>query len=104
MTTADGPNGPKYEFKSGAVLMAKIGGTPMVPVACAADRAWYLRRWDNFMVPKPFARLVLAVGHPIQIPHGTPVNELDDYREEMENAVNRLMEESKAVFEQERSD
>ena len=39
VTTADGPQGPKCEFKAGAVLMARIGGAPMVPLACAADRA-----------------------------------------------------------------
>jgi lysophospholipid acyltransferase (LPLAT)-like uncharacterized protein len=55
VTTADGPRGPKYEFKSGTVLMARIAGVPIVPIACAADRAWYLKRWDNFMIPKPFA-------------------------------------------------
>lgn len=103
ITTPDGPTGPIFRFKSGIVLMAKIAGTPVVPVACAADRAWYLNRWDEFMVPKPFARLVLAVGTPIRIPRGTPVDELEAYREQMENAVNRLMEESNAVFEKERS-
>ncbi len=66
VTTADGPNGPKYEFKPGTVLMARIGGAPMVPLACAADRAWYLNRWDDFMIPKPFARVVLAVGEPLK--------------------------------------
>ena len=76
ITTADGPNGPKYEFKPGAVLMARIGGTPLVPVACAADRAWYLDRWDDFMIPKPFARVVLAVGEPISVPGGAPMDQL----------------------------
>ena len=98
VTAPDGPNGPIFEFKKGIVLMARIAGIPVVPIACAADRAWYLSRWDEFMVPKPFAKLVLAVGHPIRIPPGTPMDELEDYRQEMENAVNRLMDESKAVF------
>ena len=103
VTTPDGPTGPIFKFKPGIVLMAKIAGTPIVPIACAADRAWYLNRWDDFLLPKPFARLVLAVGHPIKIPPATPVEELEAYRVQMENAVNRLMEESNAVFEQERS-
>ena len=56
VTAADGPLGPKNEFKPGVVLMSRIGSAPMIPIACAADRAWYLNRWDNFMVPKPFLR------------------------------------------------
>ena len=77
ITTADGPNGPKYEFKPGAVLMSRIGGAPMVPLACAADKAWHLDRWDDFMIPKPFSRVVLAVGEPIEVPRDLPVDEME---------------------------
>ena len=100
VTTADGPNGPKYVFKPGAVLMARIGGTPLVPVACAADRAWYLDRWDDFMIPKPFARVVLAVGEPITVPRGAAMERLEEYRQQMQYATNALMQESKQVLEQ----
>lgn len=99
VTTADGPNGPKYEFKPGAVLMARIGGTPMVPLACAADRAWYLDRWDDFMIPKPFARVVLAVGEPVVVPRDTAVDTLEEFRLEMQYATNALMAESKQILE-----
>ena len=95
VTTADGPSGPQYEFKPGAVLMARIASVPLVPMACAADRAWYLRRWDAFMIPKPFARIVLAVGEPLEVPPDTPLDRIDDYRLRMQNAVNGLMEQSK---------
>lgn len=95
VSLADGPMGPVYEFKSGVALMARIGGVPMIPIACAADRAWYLNRWDNFMIPKPFARLVFAIGEPVQIPRGTSVGDIEPYRKMMEDAVNSLMEQSK---------
>jgi lysophospholipid acyltransferase (LPLAT)-like uncharacterized protein len=100
VTTADGPNGPKYEFKPGAVLMARIGGAPLVPLACAADRAWFLDRWDDFMIPKPFARVVLAVGEPIDVPKAATMDELEHYRARMEDATNSLMEESKRLLDQ----
>ena len=99
VTTADGPNGPKYEFKSGAVLMARIGNAPMVPLACAADRAWHLNRWDDFMIPKPFARVVLAIGEPIEIPRGTSIERMADYRLQMQYAINALRQESEQVLE-----
>jgi lysophospholipid acyltransferase (LPLAT)-like uncharacterized protein len=100
VTTADGPNGPQHEFKPGAVLMARIGRTPMVPLACAADRAWYLDRWDEFMIPKPFARVVLAVGEPIEVPRDASMEKLEDYRQQMQYATNALMAESKQLLEQ----
>ena len=99
VTTADGPSGPKYEFKAGAALMARIGGIPMVPIACAAENAWYLDRWDDFMIPKPFSRVVLAIGEPVSIPASTPVGELEEFRLQMQYATNALMAESKQILE-----
>ncbi|MDX1516342.1 MAG: lysophospholipid acyltransferase family protein [Woeseiaceae bacterium] len=91
VTTADGPRGPKYQFKTGAVVMARIAGIPIVPMAAAADRAWYLDRWDDFMIPKPFARVVVAVGAPIDVPRDVPLDELEPLREHVQQAVRSLM-------------
>ena len=91
VTTADGPRGPKYEFKMGAILMARIAGVPVIPIACAADRAWYLDRWDNFMIPKPFARITLAVGEPYLIPSDAPLDGLEPHRRHVQEAVMSLM-------------
>lgn len=98
VTTADGPMGPKHEFKAGAVLMARIAAAPMVPLACAADRAWYLNRWDDFMIPKPFARIVLAVGEPLTVPADTSLDEIEVYRMRMQNEILSLMEQSRKVL------
>ena len=98
VTTADGPRGPKYEFKMGAILMARIAGVPVVPVACAADRAWYLNRWDDFMIPKPFARVALAIGEPYPIPANAPLDDLEPHRLAVQERVMSLMQESEAVL------
>ena len=98
VTTADGPSGPKFEFKAGAVLMARIASVPLVPLACAADRAWYLKRWDDFMIPKPFARIVLAVGEPVSVPSDTPLGSMEARRLEMQDAVNGLTRQAKEVL------
>lgn len=99
VTIADGPTGPKAHFKAGVVLVARIGGVPMVPVACAADRAWHLNRWDDFMIPKPFARVVLAVGEPVAVPRDASPEQMEQLRETMENAVNSLAEKSNRELE-----
>jgi len=99
VSAADGPLGPCYEFKPGVVLMARIGGAPLVPLSCAADRAWTLRRWDRFLLPKPFARVVLAVGEPLEIPEGTPVPELESYRQEIERRTEALRAETEKALE-----
>ena len=98
ITTADGPSGPKHVFKPGAVLMARIGGAPMVPLACAADRAWYLRRWDDFMIPKPFARVVLAIGEPIEVPRDASKEMMESLRIGMEDATKALTYQSESLL------
>jgi len=101
VTAADGPLGPKYEFKAGVVLMSRIGSAPMIPVACAADRAWHLNRWDDFMIPKPFARIVLAIGEPHPVPSGSSMEELESHRMAMQSALMALMDESKEALRRE---
>ncbi|MEM7501048.1 MAG: lysophospholipid acyltransferase family protein [Pseudomonadota bacterium] len=98
ITAADGPVGPAYFFKAGVVLTSRIGKAPMLPIACAADRAWYLKRWDDFMIPKPFARIAIAVGDPHSVPPGTSAEGLEEQRQIMQDAVNSLFERSKAAL------
>jgi lysophospholipid acyltransferase (LPLAT)-like uncharacterized protein len=91
ITTPDGPKGPIFEFKAGNILIARISGAPLVPLACAADRSWRLSSWDKMMVPKPFARVVIAIGEPHFVPRDTAVDGLERHRVEMENTLMSLM-------------
>jgi lysophospholipid acyltransferase (LPLAT)-like uncharacterized protein len=97
VTTSDGPTGPAFEFKAGTVLMARIGGAPMVPMGYAADRAWVLDTWDRFMIPKPFARVAIAIGEPIEVPRGASPDDIERLRGEMESAIQTLIQDSRAA-------
>ena len=77
-TVTDGPRGPVYKCKPGTLLMAKISGAPILPVAFAPDRCWRLGSWDRFIVPKPFARVVFAVGEPFDVAEGLSSDELQE--------------------------
>ena len=62
--TPDGPRGPAHQYAPGALVAAQRAGVPVVPVGAYASRAWRMRSWDRFMVPQPFARVVVAYGEP----------------------------------------
>jgi lysophospholipid acyltransferase (LPLAT)-like uncharacterized protein len=73
----DGPLGPAHVVKPGAVRLASDLAFAVLPVAAAADRSWVLaRRWDRLAIPRPFARLGLVCGEPVQIPAGLPEAEV----------------------------
>jgi hypothetical protein len=86
--TADGPRGPKFVAKPGAAQLANsVGGLGAEgsPVGTGAngtwvgcfyalpDRAWELRSWDRFLIPKPFSRVVLT--WPVHVPAGEVTTE-----------------------------
>mgnify|MGYP003694196253 FL=1 len=64
--TIDGPKGPRYVAKMGAVLLAKKTGNPVLPFTTAAERFWEARKsWDHFQIPKPFTRARVIIAPPI---------------------------------------
>ena len=94
VTNPDGPLGPKFEVKTGTVLVARLGHAPIVPIFCASSRAWTMNTWDNFMIPKPFARVVIAVGEPIEVPRSLPTNQLERVRDVVQAAMDSLRAEA----------
>jgi hypothetical protein len=58
--TADGPLGPKYVAKPGAVQLAQLTGSCVGSFYVLPQRAWTLKSWDGFMIPKPFSRVVVT--------------------------------------------
>ena len=70
--TPDGPRGPPMTFAPGALVAAQRSDCFILPVAVSADRAWRLRSWDRFMIPKPFARVTVAYATPTKVLATTP--------------------------------
>ncbi len=60
--TPDGPRGPARVAQHGLFVAAHRAGTPIVPMSMYAARAWQLRSWDQFTIPKPFARVCVSIG------------------------------------------
>ena len=88
--TIDGPKGPRYVAKMGAVMLAKKSGHPILPVTMALDRYWTTPSWDKFQIPKPFTRARVYVAPPIYVPADADDNVLAEKRNELQQALDGL--------------
>ncbi|MCX5750762.1 MAG: DUF374 domain-containing protein [Candidatus Saganbacteria bacterium] len=64
----DGPAGPIYKMKPGAVFLAVKSGLPILPVAVAAKiKITLFSRWDKYFIPFPFSKVVVNFGEPVYL-------------------------------------
>ncbi len=91
--TVDGPRGPIYEAKPGALLLAKKTGAAILPFSISLDRCWRLPSWDRLEIPKPFAKAHVVIGERIY------VKDADDEAEQrrFQRALDELREYSDAL-------
>lgn len=75
--TPDGPRGPRHTMNVGVAWLARCSGAPVLPLGIACDRAWRLRSWDRFVIPKPFARVAVVFGEPVRVPSDSPDDQLE---------------------------
>jgi lysophospholipid acyltransferase (LPLAT)-like uncharacterized protein len=92
--TPDGPRGPVWKVKPGAILLSQMSARPIVPLSFAASRAWYLQ-WDRFVLPFPFARIAIVIGEPLQVPKGLDAAALERFQQELEGRLNDLASRAK---------
>jgi lysophospholipid acyltransferase (LPLAT)-like uncharacterized protein len=89
--TIDGPKGPRYVAKMGAVLLAKKTGHPILPFAITAAKFWEATKsWDGFQVPKPFTRALVNIAAPIYVAPDAKEEELNAKRDELQRALDEL--------------
>jgi lysophospholipid acyltransferase (LPLAT)-like uncharacterized protein len=86
----DGPRGPREVLKPGVIALARLSGAPIVPVAVGASREWRLRSWDEFRIPRPFARCVVRFGEPIHVSRAADRAGEEAARKEVEAALRGL--------------
>jgi lysophospholipid acyltransferase (LPLAT)-like uncharacterized protein len=89
--TIDGPRGPLYVAKMGAVLLAKKTGNPILPFTITAAKFWEARKsWDRFRVPKPFTRARAGIASPIFVPPNADDDVLAAKRDELQHALDEI--------------
>ena len=91
--TPDGSRGPLYEIKPGLVLLAQLTGRPILPISFEFSRAWRLRSWDRFLIPKPFSTVTFRVGHLHMVPRTENAEDFERERQRCEQAMMALVRE-----------
>ena len=96
--TPDGPRGPRFKFKAGAIFTAQISGKAVVPIAYAAKPAWVLRTWDKFVIPSPFAKVRIAIGEPYFPPERLNDEQMAEAQRELERRMLETYQQAKAAL------
>ncbi len=95
--TIDGPTGPRYVAKMGAVLLAKKTRQPILPFNITARNYWQANSWDQFQVPKPFTRARVEIASPIYVPADAEDDVLKAKREELQNVLDELQQRGETI-------
>ena len=90
--TVDGPRGPIYTAKPGAVMLAAKAGAALLPFSISLTGCWRLPSWDGLEIPKPFARAVVVLGERIYVPDGE--GNAEQQRARLQGVLEQLRQQS----------
>jgi lysophospholipid acyltransferase (LPLAT)-like uncharacterized protein len=98
--TPDGPRGPRFIVQSGTIYLGKKTQVPIIPVAVGFSSYWELPSWDRFRIPKPFSRILMFYGDPIQIPSNLNEEEMERNRLLLEQTMKEMAEKADTLARQ----
>jgi len=89
--TPDGPRGPYRKMSTGTVFLASRSGRAIVPTAFSCERSWTIRgSWTGLVIPKPFSKVFLLAGDPIEVPVDLSRDKLTQYAAQIQGHMDRL--------------
>ena len=95
--TPDGPTGPIYKMKPGAVIVSHRIQVPLILLGIGIKNKWQLKSWDQFEIPKPFSKVEVIYSDPIFINKDSTredisiiINECEVKLNELQNQANKL--------------
>ncbi len=97
--TIDGPRGPRYVAKPGAVILARRTGKPVSVFHIALSSAHTFKKsWDLFRLPYPFSRAVMFVAPPIRVPADAGSEMMKQKQAEVQAALERVRDLAESWF------
>jgi len=86
----DGPKGPRYVAKMGAVLLAKKTGNPVLTFCITPRKFWTLKSWDRLQIPRPFTKVLVEFEAPLYVTNDTDETTLRAKRDELQHVLDSL--------------
>lgn len=87
----DGPRGPSMKLTLSPLFYARKSGKPIMGITYSiAGSKIITRSWDNMLIPLPFHKGMYAITEPVFIPENTTDEELEMYRQKIEQTLNEL--------------
>ena len=92
----DGPKGPIYEPKPGAIFIAQKTGFPILPISSYTSKSWVLEKlWDKMEIPKPFSRNIQYVGEPFYLSKDV---EIEEAKNIIKENINKCTEKAYEIY------
>ena len=82
--TPDGPTGPRRIPKPGIIRAAQATNAVIIPTSVFSTKNWGFTNWDTFYLEKPFGRIFIEYGSPIEF---DKTMHLDDCTEDFISAM-----------------
>jgi len=93
----DGPRGPRHQVQIGIIELARLTGSPIVPLSFSASKRKIFNTWDRFLLPYPFSKGVFIWGEPVYVDGN--LTHLEEKRLLLEQRLNHLTEMADGYFE-----
>jgi hypothetical protein len=89
--TIDGPRGPRFVAKAGAVQLAKATGAAIICFHAVARCAWVFRKsWDRTEFPLPFSRAAVFIAPAIVVPRNADPAEQERKLQQVQSTLDAL--------------
>jgi lysophospholipid acyltransferase (LPLAT)-like uncharacterized protein len=87
--TPDGPIGPRHSVNIGLAWLARETGLPILTIGISCARAWHVKSWDRFTIPKPRSRIIVTYGDLIRVGADADEGELERVSERVREQLMR---------------
>lgn len=96
--TPDGPRGPRMRAGEGVLMLARLSGAAILPLAVSVRRRIVLKTWDKLIIPLPFSRGAMIWGEPLAVPRDADETQMADLHRKLEGELNRVSAEADGMM------